>query len=210
MKKYYNNDLGKDFSSKLDELKKRLRSQSFNPATSKYGIAGNTFRAYRNYKTPPSKVYREWAKEVTSQLLIDRKIPNLSNQNKFDKWHLELFDSINQRWNTRQNKTLSFAHTFKLLDLYLKWLSSNKECPKELSESILKFGYCALDSQILLKLNECLNGALPLKNPSMGDIINSNTYEYCQKLIKDFCEKYGGTRLLFDYYAWEKGGASKK
>jgi hypothetical protein len=210
MEKYYNDSLGKDFSSKVSELRGKLGTKTFDSENSIFGIAGNTFRAFTGYENPPSKIYREWAKHKTNQLIKNKKVPRLSNQIEFDNWHKELSDSISNYWNKCQNKSLSFAHTFKLVDLYIKWLSSLSECPQELAKPILKYAYCALDSQILLKLNKCLSEALPVRNPSMGDIINLNTYDYCQSLIKGFCEKYGGTRILFDYYAWEPGGASKK
>ncbi len=97
-----------------------------------------------------------------------------------------------------------------MVDLYIKWLCSNNECSEKLANSLIKYAYCALDSQILTKLNEALNHALPIRKPSMGDIANQYTYDYCQSLIKDFSETYNGTRLLFDYYAWERGRLSAK
>lgn len=210
MEKYYNETIGKEFASRIPELKQQLGTQEFDPKKSTFGIAGNTFRAFINFEKPPSKVYQDWAKSTTKRLFEDQNIPRISSQIEFDNWHSEVVDSLKTFWREAQNGDLKFAYTFKAVDLYIKWLSSLKECPKQLCDGILKFGYCALDSQILKRLNECLSGALPIKNPSMGDISNRNTYDFCQTLIEGFCVKYGGTRLLFDYFAWKPGSASQR
>lgn len=210
MEKYYNETLGKEFASKVSLLKQQLRTQEFNPEKSTFGISGSTFRAFKDCKVPPSKVYQDWAKSTTKRLFESQKIPNLSSQIEFDNWHIGVIDSFKTFWEREQGEERIFAHTYKVVDLYIKWLSSLKECPKQLCDGILKFGYCALDSQILIKLNECLSGALPIRNPSMGDISNRNTYDFCQTLIEGFCVKYGGTRLLFDYFAWKPGGSSQR
>src|SRR3990172_7248185 len=185
MKKYYRNPIGTDFKASLPRLRKKIRAESFDPNDSIYGIAGNTFRAFRGFKKP-SRTYRSWARSITE-------------------------NAIKNHWKKEQDNEPSFAHTYKMVDLYLKWLCSNEKCPEKLANSIIKYGYCALDSQILKKLNEALSYALPIRirNPSMGDITNENTYEYCQSLIMDFAENFNGYRLLFDYYAWVPGSAKK-
>jgi len=206
MEKYYNESIGTDFRKSLMTLKKKIRSKSFDPKNSKYGIGGNTFRAFRGFNRP-SQTYRGWAEETTKNVMKNKK--GFSNQEEFDKWHTQLISSLRCHWNKEQTNEPSFAQTCKMVDLYLKWLCSNQKCPEKLANSIVKYGYCALDSQILKKLNEALSGALPIKKPSMGHIANENTYEYCQSLIKGFSEYFGGHRLLFDYYAWVSGGAGK-
>lgn len=206
MKQYYDEILGRDFSLKIDDIIQAIGSEQFDPIASTYGIEGSTFRAFRGYSLPPSKIYREWAGKIAKPILEDSNNLEFNSQSDFDRWHNELSENLTEQWNARQKKPLNFAHTFKIVDLFLKWLLTNEKCPKDLSKSILKYGYCALDSKILTVLNKCLSGALPIRKPSMGDIQNINTYNFCQSLIKEFCEYYSGTRILFDYYAWKPGG----
>lgn len=208
MEQFYDQSIGNDFRSSLMSLRKKVRSQSFDGKVRLYGIAGNTFRAYRGYNQRPSEVYRNWASLKTADIL-NGDFPSMEDQRSFDEWHRELFESIYNHWLTEQGKKMSFAHTSKLLDLYLKWLITNQKCPDKVATAILNYGYCALDSQILFCLNQCLSGALPIRNSTMGDILNRNTYVFCQHLIKDFAERFGGTRTLFDFYAWEPGGFHK-
>ncbi|OGW03367.1 MAG: hypothetical protein A2W77_02800 [Nitrospinae bacterium RIFCSPLOWO2_12_39_16] len=208
MKKYYSNPIGTDFKASLPRLRKKIRAESFDPNDSIYGIAGNTFRAFRGFKKP-SRTYRSWARSITENAIKNQD--GFDSQDDLDKWHIELYSTLKNHWKKEQDNEPSFAHTYKMVDLYLKWLCSNEKCPEKLANSIIKYGYCALDSQILKKLNEALSYALPIRirNPSMGDITNENTYEYCQSLIKDFAENFNGYRLLFDYYAWVPGSAKK-
>jgi len=208
MKKFYNNIIGENFSFQINDLKKLSRSEAFDENKSKFGVAGNTFRAFSGYPKKPSLVYREWAKKQTAKILNTASL-GFTSQTEFDEWHNELFKSLQNHWKRNQNKDLNLAHSYKLVDLYIKWLSKNSKCSKKLCSSILKYGYCALDSQIIYTLNQCLSGALPIKNATMGHIGNQNTYDYCQDLIKNFSEHYNGSRLLFDYYAWKPGGAGK-
>lgn len=207
MKNYYNAELGKEFSDQVETLKNLARKEPFDEKTSTYGVSGNTFRAFTGYKLPPSKVYREWASKQT-RLIFSNPSIYFNSQLEFDEWHNNKFESLKNYWLERQGKELSFAHTYKAIDLFVKWLCSNSNCSEKLSNSFLQYGYCALDSQILHKLNLCLSGALPIRKPTMGDITNKYTYDFCQSLIKDFTEYYGGTRLLFDYYAWKSGGVN--
>lgn len=208
MRNYYNEELGRDFSEQVEALRNLARKESFDENNSTFGIAGNTFRAFTGYKLPPSQIYKEWSSQQTKLIFSSSDI-SFNSQSEFDKWHTSLFESLNNYWVERQGKELSFAHTYKAIDLYLKWLCSNSTCSETLSNNLLQFGYCALDSQILYKLNLCLSGALPIRKPTMSDIANQNTYNFCQSLIKDFAEYYGGTRLMFDYYAWKSGGVNE-
>jgi hypothetical protein len=206
MKKYYQESIGNDISKQASKLRKNMRSQSHDLMNSDFGIAGNTFRAFIGYSTAPSLVYRSWARETTERIISEKGVKPGKSQAEFDKWHNQLFDSLVEQWDSIQNNPLSFAHTFKLVDLYCRWLFTYDACPKLLAKSILSYGYCALDSQILRRLNEALSGALPIRKPTMGDIQNKNTYSFCQDLIKDFSEHYGVNRILFDFYAWKAGG----
>lgn len=206
MQQYYDDAAGKSFRARIPELKARIRTEPFDERTSTFGVAGNTFRAYRGFRIRPSIVFKGWARSVTRDIISSKKIA-LADQRSFDIWHEELYNGLGELWYKQQGKSLSLAHTYKLIDLYLKWMLLNESCPSFLADAIYKYGYCALDSQILIRMNECMSKALPIKNPTMGSIINQNTYDFCQGIIKDFTQMYRGTRILFDLYAWKSGGA---
>ncbi|MBK7633142.1 MAG: hypothetical protein IPJ13_01820 [Saprospiraceae bacterium] len=51
MDKYYNDSLGKDFSSKVSELRSKLGTNTFISEKSTFGIAGNTFEHLQAMKS---------------------------------------------------------------------------------------------------------------------------------------------------------------
>lgn len=199
---------GEAFANAVPSLRTKIGSASFEPLGSNYGVGGNTFRAYRGWPERPSAVYRLWAESICKELDVDLLERQLKTNEGFDAWHSSLAGSLQNTWQHKQGEPLSFAHQHKLVDLFVKWLSSHNLSSPSLSESLVTRANCALDSQTLSKLNECLSMALPIVSPSMGDIHSKKTYEFCQSLIERFSIHFGGSRLLFDYFAWRSGGSA--
>jgi hypothetical protein len=208
LRRYFSPDCGNAFANALPELRQRIASIQFCPHGSDFGVSGNTFRAYVRWPEPPSIVYREWAQGICTELNIETLEQKLGTADGFNVWHTALAGSLQEHWVHRQGRELSFAHTYKLIDLFIKWLSMRDFKSLQFSQCLVSYANCALDSQTLSKLNECLSMALPLSKPSMGDIHSMRTYEFCQALIEAFASHYGGTRLLFDYFAWRRGGGN--
>lgn len=203
---YFSQQHGEAFARALPALQQRVGCIPFGQRSEDFGVAGNTFRAYRDWPHPPSRVYREWANDVCAALNASLLGEQVATPEGFRGWHASLAKSLQVHWTNQQGNALSFAHQHKLIDLFIKWLSGYDFGCTQLTKALVSHGNCALDRQTLAKLNECLSFALPIANPSMGDIHSGKTYEFCQDLIGSFAHHYGGTRLLFDYFAWRKGG----
>ena len=204
---YFSPEHGAAFASAIPSLRAKIGVTPFEPLGSNYGVGGNTFRAYVGWPKKPSTIYRLWAERTCKQLDLQRLAQQLETSEGFKDWHSSLAASLQDHWLHEQDKSLSFAHQHKLIDLFVKWLSSHDLSSPTLSNHLVNQANCALDSQTLGKLNECLSMALPITKPSMGDIHTRNTYEFCQALIENFSVRFGGSRLLFDYFAWRSGGS---
>lgn len=204
---YFCQKQGAAFKKAIPGLRARIGATPFSPIGSNYGISGNTFRAYTGWNKRPSTIYRQWAETTCDKLDIKSLERQLRTSDGFSVWHFSLAKSLQRDWLLAQGKPLSFAHQYKLIDLFVKWLSSHDLSSPKLSEHLIVRANCALDSQTLRKLNECLSMALPITKPSMGNIHSENTYTFCQNLIEQFSVNFGGSRLLFDYYAWRSGGS---
>lgn len=204
---YFSHKHGVAFSTAIPSLRSSIGVRIFNPLKQNYGVGGNTFRAYTGWVSSPSVTYRKWANEVWNQLNSRTLESELETIEGFKAWHGSLAISLQSEWVRMYERPLKFAHLHKLIDLFVKWLSSHNLSSPKLSECLLLRANCALDSQTLNKLNVCLCMALPISNPSMGDIHEKNTYNFCQDLIESFAAHYGGTRLMFDYFAWQSGGS---
>lgn len=201
MQEFYNAHIGNAFGNSIQALQGNRGVEGYDPETSLYGIAGNTFRAFRGF-VAPSATYRTWAARVTQDVM--ENTPVINTQIDFSAWHQQLFESLQGHWTNHYEMIPSIAHSYKMIDLYIKWLYSCNACPEQLSVALESYAHCALDSKILEKLNEALSYALPVISPSMRNVINSNTYVFCQSLIRDFSNHFGGTSLLFDFYAWSE------
>lgn len=206
MKQYIDNKQLVLFKKSLTRIRKIIGNKNVSEIDTSYGVAGSTFRAYRGYAESPSGVYREWAKTQTYEIIKSQPTKDISSNAKFKLWHENLCNSLNKHWKKKQCKNLSFAHSYKLIDLYIKWLSQYDYKDKNFVKKLNQYASCALDRQTLEKINLCYGKCLPISQPRMGDIFNQNTYDFCQRIINDFCMKTSATKLEFDFWAWKKGG----
>ncbi|MDZ7919569.1 hypothetical protein [Rhodoferax sp.] len=169
-----------------------------------YGVGGNTFRAYTGWQSSPSRLFRNWACH-TSQTILQTDPSSLDSMEAFEGWHQGLSCSLQQKWMETQGRGLSVAHKYKLIDLYIKWLTQHSLPDPALGIQFVRFGHCALDRQTLAKINAHLSGALPLAKPTMGLIATEETYSLCQAVVREYCVVAGGAPVLFDYFAWQPG-----
>lgn len=182
-----------------------------------FGVGSNTLRAFGNYGLKPGEAYREWAARQCETIFgrdkeaLGTLRKSLTSQQKFEEWHALIAKSLQIAWKHKQKKKgidkaggISIAHKYKLVDLFLKWLSRHDFGDNGAFARLLeRYAHCALDKYTLEKINACLGGALPLKNPTMGHVHTENTYLYCQELIREYCRlTKDGTPLLFDFFAW--------
>ena len=206
MLKYIDQARLSEFKGCLADVRKNFGKKSTKDIDPTYGVEGNTLRAYRGPKKPPSCTFREWAESHTEEIIKIQPSNSISTESKFKEWHTATAISLSSHWRKVQDVDLSFAHTYKLVDLYIKWLSQFEFKDKIFVEYLTTYASCALDRQTLDKINICYSMCLPIRNPSMGNIHNANTYELCQEIIGDFCRNAGATKLEFDFWAWRKGG----
>lgn len=203
---YFSATLQERFAAALPRLRRELAAKPFAEHDATFGAAGETLRAFRNHRRPPSAVFRGWATVVCRDFTAPELAQHLESQATFDAWHRTLVEDLASRWRSQQGRVLSVAHKNKLVDLLVKWLSAHDFGSTDVARGFERHAHCALDRQTLKKLNECLSLALPIRAPSMGDIHSEQTYSFCQGLVAEFAASCGGTPLLFDYFAWKRGG----
>jgi hypothetical protein len=203
MNEYIDHKLASQFKKSIPRLKKRLGIKPLPSGDSTFGVEKNTIRAFRGWDKP-LETYRSWARNITENLKRRPPVIDISTPDGFLTWHEQLYGSLQKHWNEHQRSQLPLSHCYKLIDLYIKWLSGHDLQNSKCLNGIIRHANCALDSKILTKLNECYSMALPMYKPSMGHIHNQHTYAFCQYLITEFSRVAGGSRLLFDYWAWKK------
>lgn len=203
---FYNHKQVSEFQKAVPSLRAQIGRETWSNEIKQFGIAGNTFRAFRGWTHMPSDLYRIWAEEQCEAIDPASLEMSVNSKEGFEEWHSSLCKSLQKHWKKYESSELSIAHQYKVIDLYIKWLSQFDFGLPTVSSGLIDYSHCAIDSKILLRLNDCLSGALPLGKPSMGHVKCEATYQFCQRLISSFSSHCGGTSLLFDYYAWKPGG----
>ncbi len=203
---YFCERTGAAFERRLPVLRKKLGAVNILNRKAGYGISGNTFRAYQGWHNRPIDIYNGWAERITESLEPKTLAEKISTRDGFLVWHAQLSASLKRRWRYYEGATPKLPHQLKLVDLFIKWLSSHSFAEPKFTAALEMNANCALDSQTLKRMNEAYSNVLPLGKPSMGHITNMATYMLCQDLIQRFSVHFGGSRLLFDYFAWKKGG----
>ena len=67
MKQFINDRLAGQFKKSIPELKKQIGEKPLHSDDATWGVAGNTFRAYRGW-IKPIEAYKSWAKNITTSL----------------------------------------------------------------------------------------------------------------------------------------------
>lgn len=199
---FYNHKRVFEFQKAVPNLRAQIGREIWPSKITQYGIAGNTFRAFTGWDNKPSELYRTWAEKQCKALDPETLAMSVNSKDEFEEWHASLCKSLQRHWKKHESSGLPIAHQYKVIDLYIKRLSQFNFGSSAISSGLIDYSHCAIDSKILLRLNDCLSGALPLGNPSMGHVKCEATYQFCQGLISRFSSHCGATSLLFDYYAW--------
>ncbi len=199
-------ELQKEFTDAIPRLRKQMGSIPFAKKDYTFGVGGETLRALSNLSNRPSDLYRTWAARVCDRLTPATLAKLVATAEAFEAWHAHLVADLQKEWEAREGARLLVAHQYKLVDLLFKWLSWYDFGDPAVTRGFEAHAHCPLDTQSLTKLNECLSHALPMRHPSMKNILTEHTYVYCQDLISEFTRSCGGTPLLFDYFAWKRGG----
>lgn len=173
-----------------------------------FGVESSTTRGIptgRQGENGPQALYRTWARAALAVMLADSTLPDrLNSTAAFDAWHTGLAESLAAHWlaGTDGERTLSLAHRYKLLDLFVRWLRVGAKTSPRLVAVCEQFGHIPLDRKSLHVLSETFGG-IGLAGPfSMGNVHTEGAYRFYQGLARHACADAGGTPLLFDVFCW--------
>jgi hypothetical protein len=164
------------------------------------GIGGTTFRAFTNFGQPPSEIYRDWVHAKGYQLV--EKNP-LASRKDFLSLHGQLVKSFKNYCKRFGCRELSISETNKVVDLFTKVLAFRTDHPCEQQrKGLYKYANIPLDKFSLIAIRELFYGIVLSKNPSMGDIKHTETYDFLQSQIFQLTSSLDVPNLVFDFYAW--------
>lgn len=166
-----------------------------------YGVGANTLRAFRRAKKP-SLIYREWAVGILSRKAFRSKLRNVKTRKAFERFHAWLSRSLDRHWSRKAKKSLSLAHRYKLIDLFVKHAVRLDFGEERLNRNLLAFGHVPIDSSVFSAVDRLLSGILVADGRAMGHIKTAEAYRFYQTLTAELVRPLRAPPLYFDYFAW--------
>jgi hypothetical protein len=117
--KYVNCDYARQLERALPQAKTYFDERLAREPS--FGVASNTFRAFRGIEKP-SVIYRDWAgKTMDSSEFSEKGMASNSNA-EFETLHCFLSDSLARHWQRETGRSITVAHKYKLIDLFTKYV----------------------------------------------------------------------------------------
>ena len=166
-----------------------------------WGVAGNTFRAFRNCDFSPSARYRIWANARAQELVDDISL----GQCQFAELHDRLVGSLTEHWGAI--RALEPYKVYKLVDLFVLRMARFKDLSEDLRKKFRDEGHPGLDTHILSGLAATVPG-LVVGSPAMGAIKSKNQYSALQDAIRQITKVAEVPNLNFDRW-WYRQSQKK-
>jgi hypothetical protein len=188
-----------------------------------------------NDRVTPSSIFSSWAKSADEKLGITGTTGNCTFRptetsgaliERFESWHAQIAEDLAERWEvtmkdvqpgTRINaagdsyeraqcKTLSTAHKFKLVDLYVRSLRFRFPENSQAHAAVIQQGHIPLDKKSIAVI-EAFRGGAPRKT-TMGYITSDGMYQdyqgYASQIALEVtvpdCMKR--SKLVLDTFCW--------
>lgn len=165
------------------------------------GVAGNTFRAFRNLPVRPSVAFREWTVAYIQQS-FDQILQAHSPQIYSDYVHGASLELCNY-WQRVMDAEMGYGRAAKLLNLVLKKLACLRSLSPQQRRRLIELQHVPLDSYTIVGLREIeLDLAIP-KSATMRHIQNPQQYAEFQSRISAIATQAGVPAIYYDILAWD-------
>lgn len=191
---------------KLTEHKTRIDSYFGNLAESLeeialYGVAGNTFRAFRNLPKRPSAVYKDWSRKEIGKPDFVSRLTAIESSEEYDGWISNLSDGLKRHWKNEMGENIQYGASRKLPNLLMKGLISWAGFTSNQRNRLIKYLHVPLDSYTLVGITNCIDLEIP-SNATMKFVAGESMYMEIQAAIKKVCLKAKVPAIYFDVLCW--------
>ena len=167
------------------------------------GASGSMFRVFKGIEKP-SSIYKNWGfSKIKSKNFIGTVL-SIKSQKDFNIFHKKLGASLERYWLNNTFSKLTFAHKYKLVNLFIKRACELNLGNDKINEKLILFGHVPLDSLVLKTIDEMYSGIFLLAGRSMGQV-NETAYNFYQTIIYELMSEINSVPLYFEYYAWNIG-----
>ncbi len=167
------------------------------------GVAGNTFRAFRNLPVQPSVAFRTWAKNYIEKTF--NRLSTISDEPSYAKYVHDSTNSLCSEWQRVTDSDMGYGRGAKLFNLVLKKLA----CLSSLSENqrltLIDLQHIPLDSYTIIGLRAIAPKLSIPKSATMRFVETPAQYAEFQAIIREIAKKAGVPPIYYDVLAWDMG-----
>lgn len=160
------------------------------------GVAGSTYRAFRNLPHKPSEVFRMWA-----CAFLEKSLPDLKKVRSEDDYQSQVHIAtiaLCKHWDKQMCSKLGYGRGAKLLNLVLKKLA----CLHGF-DHLIKLQHIPLDSYTIRGLRKIAPELHIKSDATMNFIETPEQYNLFQNKIRDISRKAGTPAIHYDILAWD-------
>ena len=166
------------------------------------GVAGNTFRAFRNLPKRPSVIYKNWALKELNKTDFANQVKRLNSQTAYDDWLAELSNRLRRTWKNEMGKNISYGASRKLPNLMTRRLVLWIGFTENQRNRLIGYLHVPLDSYTLVGIRNCVGLEIP-KTATMKFVADEIMYNEIQAAIKKVSKKANVPSIYFDALCWD-------
>ena len=169
----------------------------------KTGVAGNTFRAFRNLPVRPSVAFRAWATSYIEKTLTGSSA--ISDGPSYARYVHDSTMKLCSEWRCVTGSEMGYGRGAKLFNLVMKKFA----CLSSLSENqrlaLIDLQHVPLDSYTIIGLRAIVPRLSIPKSATMKFVKTPAQYAEFQAAIREIANKAGVPPIYYDVLAWDMG-----
>lgn len=169
----------------------------------KTGVAGNTFRAFRNLPVQPSVTFRDWATSYVKQSVA--ALSDLTTYSAYSTYVHEATLSLCDQWRKLTGTEMGYGRGAKLFNLVLKKFACLQSLSAEQKGALIKLQHIPLDSYTIIGLRSVAPELSIPRNATMKYIESPQQYVAFQQKIAAIANKADVPPIYYDILAWDMG-----
>lgn len=167
------------------------------------GVAGNTFRAFRNLPVQPSITFRTWATNYLTNTL--HCLSAISDSQSYAQYVHDATNSLCAEWRRITGSEMGYGRGAKLFNLVLKKLACLSTLSEQQRSTLIGLQHIPLDSYTIIGLRAVAPRLSIPRNATMQFIKSPAQYEEFQAVIRAVARKAGVPPIYYDVLAWDMG-----
>lgn len=169
----------------------------------KTGVAGNTFRAFRNLPVKPSKTFRAWATRYIENKLDD--FSKISDEASYAQHVHDATNNLCSEWKGITKSDMGYGRGAKLVNLLLKKFACLSSLSEEQRSSLIKLQHVPLDSYTIIGLRAIAPQLSIPRNATMSFVKTTAQYNDFQAVIREIAKEAKVPPIYYDVLAWNMG-----